>query len=87
MTRFEQKVAIVTGAGGGIGRAIALQLASEGASILAVDLSLESMKETVSAVEALGGPIHPHAADVSDLVQADGYVGRVRHCCLYICII
>lgn len=74
MTRFEQKVAIVTGAGGGIGRAIALQLASEGASILAVDLSLESMKETVSAVEALGGPIHPHAADVSDLVQADGYV-------------
>ncbi len=74
MNRFEQKVAIVTGAGGGIGRAIALQLASEGASILAVDLSLESMNDTVSAVEALGGQIHPHAADVSDLVQTDKYV-------------
>ncbi|HEX4934461.1 MAG TPA: SDR family NAD(P)-dependent oxidoreductase, partial [Gemmatimonadaceae bacterium] len=48
------KVAIVTGAGRGIGQAIALKLASEGASLVVNDLDAGPAQETVAALEALG---------------------------------
>lgn len=49
------KVAFITGAGSGIGRATALRLAGEGAAIIVADLRLESAAETVRLVEAAGG--------------------------------
>ena len=52
---LSEKVAIVTGAGGGMGRAIALRLASGGARIFANDLSLDAARRTASEVAEQGG--------------------------------
>lgn len=64
--RHGGRVAFITGAGGGIGRATALRLADEGASIAAVDLRAEAAKETASLVEQRGGTAVGLAADVRD---------------------
>jgi meso-butanediol dehydrogenase/(S,S)-butanediol dehydrogenase/diacetyl reductase len=62
--RIEGKVAVVTGAGSGIGRAIAVRFAAEGASVLVNDLRPEAAADTVAAVQAAGGQAHARAADV-----------------------
>ena len=72
--RFEGKVAIITGAAGGIGRAAAERLAAEGASILAVDLDAGAIEATVDAVRSAGGTAEGFAADVTDAAQVAGYV-------------
>lgn len=74
MARFENKVAIVTGAGGGIGRAASLRFASEGAAIVGVDIDDATLAETVSLVEAAGGDVLAVHADVTDSTQVKGYV-------------
>lgn len=55
MRKLEGKVAIVSGSGRGIGRAIALKLASEGARVVVNDLDEESTQDTIAAIHALGG--------------------------------
>ena len=55
MTRLAGKVAIVTGAGGGIGRASALRFASEGAKVVAADIAEEANTETVRLITESGG--------------------------------
>ena len=52
---FQGKVAFVTGAGSGIGRAAALAFAREGTSVIATDLSEVSARETAHMIEAAGG--------------------------------
>ena len=47
--RFAEKVALVTGAGSGMGRAITIRLAEEGASVLAVDIDGERLEETLAS--------------------------------------
>ncbi len=61
--RFEDKVALVTGAGSGIGRAIALRLAAEGASVFGVDIDGERLNQTQGAAP---GTIAVHQADLAD---------------------
>ncbi len=55
MKRFEEKVAVVTGAGGGIGSAIARRLAAEGALVVVSDVNAETAAQAVSGIEAEGG--------------------------------
>ena len=62
--RFEGKVAIVTGGASGIGRATALRLASEGASVLVADRDESMGAETVGLIEAAGGAASFEVVDV-----------------------
>ncbi len=71
---LEGRVAIVTGAGQGIGRAIALNLASKGADVLVADINLEGAGETASEVEKLGRKAAPVKADVSRPDEAEAMV-------------
>jgi NAD(P)-dependent dehydrogenase (short-subunit alcohol dehydrogenase family) len=59
MFRLDDKVAVVTGAGSGIGQAIAVLFARQGARVLALDLAAEGAAETV---ELAAGPPRPCAA-------------------------
>ncbi len=74
LTPLLNKNAIVTGASRGIGKAIALKLAEQGANVACVARSLDSVKETVAAVEALGRKAKGFAVDVADFksVEAAG---------------
>jgi NAD(P)-dependent dehydrogenase (short-subunit alcohol dehydrogenase family) len=61
------KVVVVTGAGSGMGRELALELARRGATIAAVDFRADTLAETASLVKQTGGTISTHTLDVSDL--------------------
>ena len=65
MGRFTRKVTIVTGAGGGIGRAVAARLAGDGASLVLVDRAADTLKETHAAVERARAPALAVEADVT----------------------
>ena len=73
------KAGLVTGAAGGIGRGIAIELAREGASVLVSDLAGAEAggKETVQLVEAEGGRAQWQPCDVTDAAQVDALVDRV----------
>lgn len=72
--RLKDKVALITGAGNGIGRASALRFAREGARIVVVDVDVQGGRETVSKVEALGGKAVFARADVSKAADCEGMV-------------
>lgn len=65
-SRLSGKVALITGAASGIGRAIALRFAKEGAKVSIVDINLEGAKKVVSEVKGLGGKALAVRCDVAD---------------------
>lgn len=71
---FSGQVAIVTGAGGGIGRAVSLALSDVGAKVLLVDLSKESGQETEAQILKRGGTALFVSADVSQVQDVEAYV-------------
>jgi len=71
-------VALVTGAAQGIGRAIALRLAADGADIALVDLNEAKLGQVADEVSALGRKVTTVVADVSDRVQVHAAVERAR---------
>jgi NAD(P)-dependent dehydrogenase (short-subunit alcohol dehydrogenase family) len=64
--RVEGKVAMVTGAASGIGRATAETLAREGAVVMCADINVEGARETAEAIRAAGGKAAVHQLDVTD---------------------
>jgi len=66
MTELSSKNTLVTGAGVGIGRAIALKFAREGARVLVVDLNEAAAEETCALISEMGGQGQVFIADVSD---------------------
>jgi NAD(P)-dependent dehydrogenase (short-subunit alcohol dehydrogenase family) len=73
-TQFAGKTAIVTGAAGDIGQAVARLLAAGGATVLAVDVDAAKLE----LAGGDGGNVHPHVADVSDSDAVRGYVDAAR---------
>jgi NAD(P)-dependent dehydrogenase (short-subunit alcohol dehydrogenase family) len=72
MDTLEGKVAVITGAASGIGRAIAHSLARRGAQIVAVDISADGLATVVAELRELGGNAAPRTADVADAKAFDG---------------
>ena len=72
--RLDEQVAMVTGAGQGLGRCHALALAERGAKILVNDLNEENANAVVAEITAAGGDAIAHAANVSDMAQVGDMV-------------
>lgn len=76
MLEFTGKVAIITGGGGDIGRAVAVTLAKQGAKLFVVDVNGQAIEATLNAVREVGGTAEGMTADVSDPEQVEAYAQK-----------
>ena len=74
--RLENKVALVTGGGSGLGRAAAQLFAREGARVLIADINLAGGEETVDLIEAAGGTSAAIETDISQAAQVESMVAH-----------
>ena len=72
------KIALITGAGSGVGRACALALAKEGYEVIVTGRRLSALEETVAAAKGLKGHIHAMAADITDPAQVQNLFADVK---------
>ena len=77
MSSFEGKVAVITGAGSGIGRALALNLAQKGAKLALSDIDAEGLAETVRQAERLGAEVKADRLNVAEREAVLAYADEV----------
>ena len=75
---MSRKVAVVTGAGSGIGRACAIRLAAEGHAVGVLDLNLEAAEAVAAEILAVGGEAVAAYVDVSDRAKVNAAMQQVR---------
>ena len=75
MTRFTGRVAVVSGAGSGLGQAIAARLAQEGAPTACLDLAIDAANATAEQIRAAGGTARAYQVDVADPASVKEAVG------------
>jgi 3-oxoacyl-[acyl-carrier protein] reductase len=75
---LKNKAALVLGGGGGLGRAISLALATEGAKVAVADIDSKSIIETEAALARVGGASIGLTWDLADLSQIDAHITRVE---------
>jgi len=77
MTPLQNQIAVVTGAGRGIGRAIALKFAAAGADVVCVSRTADNSEKVASEVRALGRKAWAHAVDVSDAASVSAAAEKI----------
>jgi 3-oxoacyl-[acyl-carrier protein] reductase len=76
MGQFDEKVGIITGAGGGIGQAYAEALAREGAAVVVADINIEGAQRVAAGIRAEGGTALAVPVDVSDVESTKAMADR-----------
>ncbi len=67
MSKLENRIALVTAGGSGIGHASCELFAAEGAEVIVADIDESAAEETVTAIQKAGGKARPYWVDVSDV--------------------
>ena len=78
MRRLEDKIALVTGGGAGIGRAICETFAREGAKVIAADIDGEAVKETAEIIVKANGAASAHQVDITDTGQIRALMDSIK---------
>ena len=76
-TRFAGQIAIVTGGGGAIGRATAMRLAREGATVVVVDCDKDQAEKVAAEITSAGGQAWAIQTDVAERDQVEAMAGAV----------
>jgi NAD(P)-dependent dehydrogenase (short-subunit alcohol dehydrogenase family) len=71
------RVALVSGAGAGMGRAMALGFAEVGADLMLADINTEAVERTATQIEALGRRVIPVSCDITDLAQVESLFAQI----------
>jgi len=77
MFELNEKIAVITGSGSGIGKATALLFAKQGAQVHVLDLNEEACNETVKEIQQTGGKAVKHVSDVSNQQQVKEVFGKI----------
>ena len=77
MSPLTNQIAVVTGAGRGIGRAIALKFANEGADVVVVSRTQENSEKVAAEIRALGRKAWAHAVDVADAAAVSAAAEKI----------
>src|SRR5437016_11210825 len=77
MSQLANQIAVVTGAGRGIGRAIAMKFAAEGAGVVCVSRTAENSERVAGEIRALGRKAWAYAVDVADAASVNAAVDRI----------
>jgi NAD(P)-dependent dehydrogenase (short-subunit alcohol dehydrogenase family) len=75
---FRGKVVVITGGGGGLGRALAQEFSSKGATVCILDIDSNGLSETKKLIEGKGGKIFPYFCDVSEKTRVFSTFDKIR---------